>query len=191
MTEKPTSTGLTNHFLIATPKLQDGIFNQSIVYVCEHNEKGTMGLKINHSLPLKLEELFSQLKISCHDNVAQNTLLLDGGPVNVQQGFILHDTKQKEWESTLQVADDLFVTTSKDILYAIAKEELKGQYIVVLGYAGWSPGQLEDELKENAWMTIPASQDAIFNTETTDIWQHCVDQLGFDLNQLSSTTGNA
>jgi len=185
------STGLANHFLISTSKLNDGIFGQSIIYVCEHNQQGTMGLKINHSLPLKLEDMFSQLKISCHEDVSQNTLLLDGGPVNVQQGFIVHDTKQEEWESCLEVTQNLFVTTSKDILHAIAEERLEGKFIVVLGYSGWSPGQLENELKDNAWMTIPASQETIFNDDKGTIWQHCVDQLGFDLNQLSNTTGNA
>ncbi len=185
------STGLANHFLIATPKLKDGIFDQSIVYICEHNTEGTMGLKINHSLPLKLEDMFLQLKISCHENLAQDTLLLDGGPINVQQGFILHDTKQQEWENCLQVSNQLFVTTSKDILYAIAEERLEGKFSVVLGYSGWSSGQLEDELKDNAWLTIPATQEALFNIDKTHIWQHCVDQLGFDLNQLSHMTGNA
>ncbi len=185
------SAGLTNHFLIATPKLRDGIFNQSIVYICEHNEKGSMGLKINHSLPLKLEDMFSQLNISCSKNINQNTLLLDGGPMNIQQGFIIHNTKQQEWESCLQVANEMFVTTSKDILYAIAEEKLEGQYNVVLGYSGWTSGQLESELKENVWLTLPASQEALFNIDKSKIWQHCIDQLGFDLNQLSNTTGNA
>jgi len=190
MTSKPT-IGLSNHFLISTPKLNDSVFGQSVVYICEHNEQGTMGLKINHSLPLKLEDMFSQLKIPCHEDIAKNTLLLDGGPVNVQQGFILHDTKQEEWETCLEVTEHLFVTTSKDILNTIADKKLEGQYIVVLGYSGWSPGQIENELKDNAWMTIPASSDIIFNPDKSKIWQHCIDQLGFDLSQLSHTTGNA
>ena len=186
-----TPSGLANHFLISTPKLQDDTFNQSIIYICEHNKNGSMGLKINHSLPLKIEDMFSQLKINCDNNDVLNTLLLDGGPVNIQQGFIVHNNKQQEWESCLKVTDNVFITTSKDILFAIAEERLEGEYVVVLGYSGWSPGQLEDELKDNAWLTLPASSDVIFNMEKTHIWQHCVDQLGFDLNQLSNTSGNA
>ena len=191
MSNQQISSGLTNHLLISTPKLKDGVFDQSIVYVCEHSKNGTMGLKINHSLPLKIEEMFSQLKIESHHNNDENFLLLDGGPINVEQGFILHNTKQKEWESCLQVADDLFVTTSKDILYAIAENTIEGKYLVVLGYSGWSSGQLENELKDNVWMTIPASQKIIFDIDKTDIWQHCVDQMGFDFNQLSSIIGHA
>jgi len=183
--------GLSNHFLISTPQLKDGVFDQSIVYICEHSEQGSMGLKINHILPLKLEEMFLQLKISCSNDNDKKKHLLDGGPVNTQQGFIIHDTKQQEWESCLKVTDDLFVTTSKDILHAIADNSLKGQHIVVLGYSGWSAGQLEDELKQNAWMTIPATHEMIFNPDKSLIWPHCVKQLGFDFSQLSSITGNA
>lgn len=189
--ESEQTTGLTDHFLISTPKLSDGVFDQSIVYICEHNNKGSMGLKINHTLPLKLEDMFLQLKINCDDNLSQDTLLMDGGPVNVQQGFILHDTKQKEWENCLEVTNDVYITTSKDILYAIADNSLQGRYIVALGYSGWSPGQIEDELKDNVWMTIPATHDTLFSDNKTAIWQHCVDQLGFDLNQLSTISGNA
>lgn len=185
------SSGLSNHLLISTPRLQEGVFEQSIVYVCEHNKNGTMGLKINHSLPLKIGDMFSQLKIESINNNAQNTLLLEGGPVNVEQGFILHTSKQQQWESCLEISDDLYITTSKDILYTIAENKLEGKYIVVLGYSGWSPGQLESELKANAWMTIPATEQIIFDLEKPAIWQHCVDQLGFDFNQLSSITGNA
>lgn len=191
MNTKQTSSGLTGHFLISTPKLKDGIFDQSVVYICEHNESGTMGLKINNSLPLKINDMFAQLKIPSENSSAVDTLLLDGGPVNVEQGFILHSNKQQEWESCLQVSEDVFITTSKDILYAIAEDRLNGQYLVVLGYSGWSSGLLENELKDNAWMTLPAQQDIIFDSDKTQIWQHCVDQLGFDFNQLSSITGNA
>ncbi len=191
MSSSPKKHGLSNHFLISTPQLKDGVFNQSIVYICEHSKQGSMGLKINHILPLKLEDMFFQLNIPSKNEANKTTHLLDGGPVNVQQGFIIHDTKQQQWENCLKVDDQLYVTTSKDILYAIADNTLKGRYIVVLGYSGWSSGQLEDELKENSWMTVPATNEMIFNPDKSLIWPHCVEQLGFDFSQLSTMTGNA
>ncbi|MBL7005238.1 MAG: YqgE/AlgH family protein [Gammaproteobacteria bacterium] len=181
---------LKNHFLISTPQLKGSTFGQSIIYICEHSSGGTMGLKINHALNSNLGEMFQQLDIPCDTSSEFDAPILDGGPVNVQQGFILHNSKQI-WENSLNITDSIQVTTSKDILYSIASRQFKGDYLVVLGYSGWSPNQLEDELKENSWMTLPATEEIIFSPNKQQIWPHCVKQLGFDFSQLSATTGNA
>lgn len=184
-------TGLNHHFLIATPSLNDNIFDHSVIYICEHNENGSMGIKINHRLPVNLAELFSQLDIQCNSEHINTISLLDGGPVSTNQGFILHTTGEQRWDSQLKVSDHVYVTASKDILDDIAAEKGPDQHIVALGYAGWSAGQLESELKNNAWMTLPASEDILFNQNKENIWQQCIDQLGFDISQLSTITGNA
>lgn len=190
MSTSNTSTGLVNHFLISTPQLNDSLFEQSIIYICEHNQAGSMGLKINHSLNIPIEHMFKQLEIPTQPSSLSDISLLDGGPVNTQQGFILHQNT-RPWESNLNVEGDIHITSSKDILYEIASGNITEQYLIALGYSGWSSGQLEDELKRNAWMTLPATSEMIFNPDKTAIWQQCVDQLGFDLSQLSNTTGNA
>lgn len=184
------NSGLTNHFLISTPLLKDSIFYQSVIYICEHNKNGTMGLKINHPMEIKQSEMLNQLEIDSELKKENDPLILDGGPVNVQQGFILHSQKG-EWENSLTITDNLYITTSKDILYAIANQTFKQEYLIILGYSGWSPGQVENELKQNSWLTLPAQPELLFQQDKSNTWQDCINQMGFDLSQLSTLTGNA
>lgn len=183
------STNLKDHFLIAMPALNDGIFAHSITYICEHNEQGAMGIVINHPLDLSLDEIFQHLEI---DNASKHKeRILAGGPVHMDRGFILHRRTDENWDSTLEVSDQISLTTSQDILTAIAHNEGPRDSIVALGYAGWGEGQLEHELAENAWLTAPADSDIIFNTPIEKRASAAAAKLGIDLALISPQVGHA
>jgi putative transcriptional regulator len=184
------SNNLKNQYLLATPAIKDPLFASSIVYLCEHSEEGCMGMVINHLSDENLGLLFKQLDIECKDEATQQRPVFIGGPVNLQQGFVLH-TPDGEWERTLKVTDDICLTSSKDILEAIAQKKGPQQFLVLLGFSGWSAGQLEQELQQNAWLTTPSSLDITFSDDIDHKWQMAFDTLGFDLDTLSPTTGNA
>ena len=141
-------TNLTNHFIIAMPSLDDGNFSQSVTYICEHDENGALGITINRPSEISLSEILSQLQISPNSDILDQTVL-NGGPVQIDRGFILH-TPTGHWDSSLTVTEHIAVTTSQDIMQAIADNKGPEKAIVALGYAGWGPGQLEYELSENA-----------------------------------------
>lgn len=183
------SSSLKNHFLIAMPALNDGIFAHSITYICEHSEHGAMGIVINHPLDLSLDEIFQHLDI---DNTSSHQeRILAGGPVHMDRGFILHRSTDKRWDSTLQVSDQISLTTSQDILSAIAHDEGPRDNIVALGYAGWGEGQLEHELAENAWLTAPADSEIIFNTPIEKRASAAAAKMGVDLALISPQAGHA
>ncbi|MEJ2589878.1 MAG: YqgE/AlgH family protein [Candidatus Thiodiazotropha sp.] len=161
-------TNLTNHFLIAMPGLDDPNFFHTVTYICEHTSEGAMGIVINRPMDLHLL----------------------GGPVQSDRGFVLHDSAT-EWNSTLRITDDISVTTSLDILEAIASDRGPTHSLIALGYAGWGAGQLESELAQNAWLNGPATSDIIFERASQERWQAAADLLGVDLNLLSSDTGHA
>lgn len=184
------NTNLTNHFLIAMPTLMDGNFSQSVTYICEHDQKGSLGITINRPSDIQLGEIFEQLDIQCSDpEISQQTVYI-GGPVQQDRGFLLH-SPAGNWDSSLQVTDDISVTTSKDILEAIARGEGPEQVIIALGYAGWAAGQLEYEMSENAWLSCPANQQILFHTPVEKRWDEAAKLLGIDLQLLSSDTGHA
>ncbi|WP_339339347.1 YqgE/AlgH family protein [uncultured Oceanicoccus sp.] len=183
-------TSLKDHFLIAMPTITDGIFAHSITYICEHNQHGAMGLVINHPLDLSLDQIFDHLDIddiqtSHHDKI------LAGGPMHMDRGFVLHRTTDANWESTLCVSDHIALTTSQDILTAIAHNEGPSDSIVALGYASWSEGQLESELADNAWLTAPADSQIIFNTPIEQRAKAAAAKIGIDLALISPTAGRA
>jgi putative transcriptional regulator len=181
---------LTNHFLIAMPNLADPNFFHTVTYICEHSPDGAMGLVINRPMELKLEDIFDQLEIKITDsNVSQQPIYL-GGPVQGDRGFVLHDSSS-EWDSTLRVTDEISVTTSLDILHAIANGQGPSNMLVTLGYAGWGAGQLEEEIAQNAWLSGPAKSEIIFQRASQERWQAAADLLGVDLNLLSSDAGHA
>lgn len=183
-------TNLTNQFLISMPSLKDPNFEKTVTYICAHNEDGAMGIIINKPSEIGLDEIFQQMEIPFDNALTSNKLVYQGGPVHIDHGFILHETT-KEWDSSIIVSSDLCVTTSKDILEAIAGGEGPDQTLIALGYAGWSAGQLEQEIMDNAWLSGPANLDIIFNTESDQCWQSAANYMGVDLDKLSSDIGHA
>ncbi len=182
---------LQNHFLIATPSLEDPYFSRSLTYICEHNADGAMGLVINQPSSMTLKQLLEQTDkdITVAPEKADNAILA-GGPVNQERGFVLH-THQAGWSSSLELAPGIMVTTSKDILAAISTCQGPDEALIVLGYAGWTAGQLEKEMQENAWLTIEADEDILFKTPAQDKWQAAVNKLGVDVWQLAPGVGHA
>ncbi|MES9842350.1 MAG: YqgE/AlgH family protein [Candidatus Thiodiazotropha endolucinida] len=183
-------TNLTNHFLIAMPRLEDPNFFHTVTYICEHTTDGAMGIVINRPMDLHLADIFEQLEIQISTNDIAEQPVYIGGPVQSDRGFVLHDSST-EWASTLKVTTEISVTTSLDILEAIATGKGPEHNLVALGYAGWGAGQLESELAQNAWLSGPAESDIIFNRASDERWQAAADLLGVDLNLLSGDTGHA
>jgi putative transcriptional regulator len=183
-------TDLTNQFLISMPSLKDPNFEKTVTYICVHNEEGAMGIVINKPLEIGLGEIFVQMDIPVHNSEANNKKIYQGGPVHIDHGFILHQT-DKKWDSSIIVSSELCVTTSKDILEAIAEGEGPDESLIALGYAGWSAGQLEQELMDNAWLTGPVDTDIIFNTSSDECWQSAANHIGVDMDKLSSDIGHA
>jgi len=185
------SDSLKNHFLIAMPGLADSLFAHSITYLCEHGDQGAMGIVINRPLDLCYSDIFEHLEIEGHDT-NDNRPVLSGGPVQTDRGFVLHRRSSHwNWQSTLHVTSAISVTTSRDILDAVALREGPSEAIIALGYAGWSSGQLEQELASNAWLTVTAEPDIIFELPLEQRAQAAARLLGINLDLLSSTTGHA
>jgi len=184
------NSSLKNHFLIAMPALKDGIFANSITYICEHDEHGAMGIVINHPLDVSLDEIFHHLDIEDISSAHQDRILA-GGPVHMNRGFILHRRTDDEWDSTIHISDQVDLTTSQDILTAIAHDKGPSDSIVALGYASWEKGQLESELADNTWLTIPADSDIIFNTPIEQRAAAAVAKMGVDLALISPQVGHA
>ena len=183
-------TNLTNHFLIAMPGLEDPNFFHTVTYICEHTDDGAMGIVINRPMDLHLADIFEQLEIQVSSPMAADQAVYLGGPVQSDRGFVLHDSSTA-WSSTLRVNPEISVTTSLDILEAIASGKGPAQSLIALGYAGWGAGQLESELAQNAWLSGPAESDIIFNRPSQERWQAAADLLGVDLNLLSGDAGHA
>ncbi len=183
-------TDLTNQFLISMPNLKDPNFEKTVTYICVHNEEGAMGIVINKPLEIGLGEIFVQMDISVNNSAANNKAVYHGGPVQMDHGFILHGTNT-QWDSSIIVSPELCVTTSKDILEAIAEGDGPDDSLIALGYAGWSAGQLEQELMNNAWLTGPANSEIIFNTSPEECWQSAANHIGVDFDKLSTDIGHA
>ncbi|MBT1062174.1 YqgE/AlgH family protein [Bowmanella sp. Y26] len=180
-----------NHFLIAMPSLEDPYFSRSLTYICEHNEHGAMGIVINQPTGLHLKEMLKQVdeSIEVDDDKAEQ-LVLAGGPVSPDRGFILHST-QPGWASSLALTSEIMVTTSKDILNVLGNSKAPEKSLVALGYAGWSAGQLEEEIQHNSWLLIEADADLLFNVPIHKKWQAAVQKLGVDIWQLAPDVGHA
>ncbi|MDP5055182.1 MAG: YqgE/AlgH family protein [Congregibacter sp.] len=181
---------LRDHFLLAMPGLDAGLFSGSITYICEHGEAGAMGIIINQPLDLSLKEVFDHLDMPADARFADYSVLA-GGPVQVDHGFVLHPRGSKTWDSSLRVTPDIQLTASSDILRAIAAGEGPEKFVVALGYAGWSAGQLEAEIANNSWLTLPAEQHIIFDTAIQDRVTAAAAALGIDMNLMSSQAGHA
>ncbi|NQX87277.1 MAG: YqgE/AlgH family protein [Halioglobus sp.] len=181
---------LRDHFLLAMPCLSEGIFSQSITYICEHGESGAMGIIINRPLDLSVSEIFEHLQIT-HTKDFTDVPVMAGGPVQMDHGFVLHRYCNTPWEASLNVTPEITLTTSRDILRAIARDEGPRDHLIALGYAGWGAGQLEQELAENSWLTLPGSSDVIFATPVDQRLETAAALLGVDMNLISGQAGHA
>jgi len=183
---------LKNCLLIATPQLDAGIFKSSVTYICEHNEEGAMGIIINRPSNLMLSDILEDV-LDNSDTGLDHRPVMVGGPVGTERGFVLHQTlgELSQWESSLQVTDELALTGSRDILRALSVGDGPEDYLVVLGYAGWDAGQLERELAENAWIISPAAPEILFTTPFHKRAEAAAKLLGIDLAALSIHGGKA
>lgn len=178
---------LKHHFLVASPYLADPRFHGSVIYLCEHSEDGALGLVINQPLGIHLGEILEQLDLQGDE---LDLPVFGGGPVEQERGFVLH-SPSGSWKNTATVADDVMLTTSRDILAGIGRNEGPSEFLMALGYSGWGSGQLEEELSGNAWLTCPATADILFRTPWADRYKAVLALIGIDLNQLSETVGHA
>lgn len=181
---------LTDHFIIAMPGLMDENFSQAVTYICEHDENGTFGIIINRESDITLDDVMQQMNIPYRPEKNRPEPVFTGGPVQANRGFILH-RPPGNWDSSLVINDSVALTTSRDILEAIAESRGPDDNIIALGYAGWGPGQLEQEMAANTWLSCPAEEQIIFETPVKDRWQAAADLIGVDLGLISSDTGHA
>lgn len=184
-------SNLTNQFLIAMPALNDPNFFHTVTYICEHTSEGAMGIVINRPFEMHLSDIFEHMKIETSDqqNVNDQTIF-NGGPVEEDRGFVLHNFSHN-WDSTLQINEEVAITTSRDVLEALANNEGPEQSLIALGYAGWSSGQLEKELSDNAWLSCPYDKKILFDLPIQKRWEAAAKSIGVDLNLLSGTAGHA
>ena len=184
------SINLTNHFLIAMPNMVDPFFARTLTYLCEHNEQGALGLVVNRPIDLTLQALFERLSLALRQREIADAPVYYGGPVQTDRGFVLH-APPGDWQSTLRVREAIGLTTSKDILEAVGRGEGPQRMMVTLGYAGWSPGQLEHELSQNAWLTVEARDAIIFDVPAEERLPAAMELLGLDFARLSDEAGHA
>jgi putative transcriptional regulator len=184
------NVNLTDHFLIAMPAMTDPYFAKSLTYVCEHSEQGALGVVINKPIEMTLKMLLDQVGIELEAEAHAEELVHFGGPVQMDRGFVLHQPVG-EWMSTLAVNDSVALTTSKDVLEAVGRGQGPYKLLVSLGYAGWAAGQLEQELAQNAWLTVPASAAIIFDLPWEQRLTAAMQLLGVDLASLADGAGHA
>jgi putative transcriptional regulator len=184
------TANFTHHFLIAMPNMADPHFANSLTYVCEHNQDGALGIVVNKPTDMMLSALFEQIDVPATGAELHGTPVHYGGPVQVDRGFVLH-RPLGNWQSTLAISDDLGLTTSKDVLEAVARGDGPKDVLVSLGYAGWSAGQLEQEIAQNAWLTVEADPDLMFDTPADARLPAAMRLLGIDFSRLSDDVGHA
>ena len=181
---------LTHHFLIAMPAMADPRFAHTLAFVCEHNPDGAVGIVVNKPIDMTLATLYEQIDVPFGNSRQSDAQVLFGGPVQCDRGFVLH-RPLGNWQSTLAIGEGLGLTTSKDVLEAAARGEGPEDMVVSLGYAGWSAGQLEQELAANAWLTVAADADVIFDLPAERRLPAAMQLLGIDFSQLSEDVGHA
>ena len=184
------SDSLRNQFLIAMPGLQDPNFARTVTLICEHNEDGAMGIIINRVLDLPISNVLVQLDVSEYRSELDEHLVHLGGPVQESSGFVIH-APLGDWEADLQIDVDLGVSASREILRKIAKGEGPEQWLLALGYAGWGPGQLEQEIGQNSWLNGPVNREILFNLPIEERWHAAAEHLGVNLAQISGDAGHA
>ena len=199
MSADSASINLTHHFLIAMPGLEDDTFAKSVVYLCEHSERGALGLVINKPSDINLQSLLQKVDLDLRRDDLTDTPVFQGGPVQTERGFVLHDAMQADsakpedsgYSSTLSIPGGLEMTTSKDVLEALSTGAGPRRVLVTLGYASWGEGQLESELAENTWLTVGADPSVIFDTPIGQRWDRALGLLGLQAWMLSPDAGHA
>lgn len=186
-----TVTGyLEQQMLLAMPGMVDSNFVGSVTLMCQHNEAGAIGITINRLSNFTLGEIFSQLNLDCSDELVRSLPVLEGGPVAPDRGFVLH-SPQQGYESSMPVGSDIMVTTSRDVLADIASGSGPEKYVVALGYAGWGGGQLEGEMLANAWLSVSADTDIVFDLPLPSRFDEALGRLGINIERLHSEAGHA
>ncbi|MCV0441034.1 MAG: YqgE/AlgH family protein [Hydrogenophaga sp.] len=195
MSADSASINLTNHFLIAMPGLSDELFGRSVVFMCEHSERGALGLVINKPSDIQLSRLFEKVDLPMGRDDLARLPVFQGGPVQTERGFVLHEAVSGEGESvyasTLSIPGGLEMTTSKDVLEAMASGAGPRRVFVSLGYASWGQGQLESEITENSWLTVEADPSLIFDTPVAERYERAMALLGLQPWMLSPDAGHA
>ena len=187
----------TNQFLIAMPSLREGTFAGTVVYLCEHTDKGALGLVINKPIDIKLKNLFEKVDLSLDRPELAESPVDFGGPVQTERGFVLHESLDGDagegghYNSSLRIPGGLEMTTSKDVLEALSNGAGPKKVLVTLGYSGWGAGQLEDEMSRNGWINVGAERDIIFDTPVEQRYDKALSLLGIDANMLSGEAGHA
>lgn len=184
------TTHMTGHLLIAMPTMMDPNFHQTVTYICEHSDMGALGLVINRPLDMGLGEVLEQLSLDSPDEALTTQPVLRGGPVQTERGFVLHESP-REWEATMPVGESIFVTTSQDILASLAAGNGPERALIVLGYAGWGAGQLDAEIRDNAWLSVLADPRIVFETPFERRWDEAARKIGVNLTTLSTQAGHA
>jgi putative transcriptional regulator len=191
------SINLTNQFLIAMPGMGDGTFAGTVIYLCEHTEKGALGLVINKPIDITLKNLFEKVELSLDREDLAGLPVYFGGPVQTERGFVLHEAQSGDspedgpYNSSMKIEGGLEMTTSKDVLEAISSGTGPKRVLVTLGYSGWAAGQLEDEMSRNGWINVDAELGIIFDTPVDQRYDKALSLLGIDAGMLSSDAGHA
>jgi len=199
MSSAAAPTYLTHHFLIAMPGLQDDLFSRSVVYLCEHSQRGALGLVINKPCDITLKKLFDQVELPLLRTDLADAPVFLGGPVQMERGFVLHEVSpqspqvddEPEYSSTMKIASAMAMTTSRDVLEALARGNGPNKVMVSLGYSAWGQGQLESELGDNSWLTVPADPRLIFDTPVAERYAQALQLLGLQAWMLAPDAGHA
>jgi putative transcriptional regulator len=187
----------TNQFLIAMPSMREGAFAGTVIYLCEHTDKGALGLVINKPIDIKLKNLFEKVELTLDRADLADAPVYYGGPVQTERGFVLHEALSDEagegghYNSSLRIPGGLEMTTSKDVLEALSHGAGPKQVLVTLGYSGWDAGQLEDEMSRNSWINVVAEPGIIFDTPIDQRYDKALSLLGIDAGMLSGEAGHA
>jgi len=182
---------LTNQFLIAMPGMADPTFSGTVVYLCDHSERGALGLVINRPTDIDLKSLFDRIDLSLEIEPLQHLPVYFGGPVQTERGFVLHDSTEHHYTSSISIPGGLEMTTSKDVLEAVAQGQGPARFLLTLGHAGWGAGQLEDEISRNGWLTVEAEPAVMFDTPAEQRFEAALLLLGVTLSMLSGEAGHA
>lgn len=184
------TSSLANYFLIAMPMMKDDNFSKSVIYVCEHHVQGTVGLIVNRPMPFSLGLVFDQLQIDPINLSSKNLPLLYGGPIQPERGFVIH-RPLGIWQSSLSLRDGVTVTTSNDIIRAIAKDAGPLDALVTLGYSAWSEHQLEQEVMDNVWLVCPYKPEILYEVPFAQRWEYAGSTIGVKMNLLTGESGHA
>lgn len=184
---------LTDHFLIAMPAMEDPYFSKSLIYIAEHNDHGALGIIVNRPIDMNLAALMEKIDVPLEPSESahlSNQPVFFGGPVQTDRGFVLH-RPIGEWQSTLAVNQEIGLTSSRDVLQSVASKGQPHEMMVTLGYSGWGAGQIENELAQNAWLTVPANPHILFELPFEERLPSAMEILGIDLANLAGKAGHA